>query len=153
MGERIPDASSPLPSPLPGPLPGPLLPPPPVGGGNGGAVLALWDQCGGSGGSCVGAACSDAAFAGTTCAAGASCVRASLYYWQCLPTSSPAPGSGDTPPASAATIARWGQCGGAGADCAAIAGPAACVDASFPGLACASGSTCQRQNPFYYQCL
>lgn len=48
------------------------------------------------------------------------------------------------------TIPAYGQCGGAGGECANYN---FCADATFPGFKCISGWTCQRQHRWYYQCL
>lgn len=47
------------------------------------------------------------------------------------------------------TIPAYGQCGGAGGECAGYY----CADKPFPGYKCVSGWTCQRQHRWYYQCL
>jgi len=48
------------------------------------------------------------------------------------------PAATPTKDSSSGTVARWGQCGGQG-----YTGATACV----------SGSTCQKQNDYYFQCL
>jgi hypothetical protein len=45
-------------------------------------TLYPFDQCGGAGGNCKGAACADAAFAGKYCPAGYTCQRKDRWYWQ-----------------------------------------------------------------------
>lgn len=53
-------------------------------------VLCGAAQCGGKGGSCVGAACADAQFAGSCCVSatgsqGFYCQRSNEWYYQCVP--------------------------------------------------------------------
>ncbi len=44
---------------------------------------APWIQCGGTGGSCTGAQCADAAWPVVTCAGDFTCQRFNSFYWQC----------------------------------------------------------------------
>jgi hypothetical protein len=58
-------------------------------------------------------------------------------------------------------LGRLEQCGGAGASCCAYARPVAagkrvqgsCYDRPFAGRTCDQGTTCQRKNAWYWQCL
>lgn len=48
------------------------------------------------------------------------------------------------------TLPAYGQCGGAGGECAKYG---TCADMAFPGFKCTTGWSCQRQHRWYYQCL
>jgi hypothetical protein len=58
-------------------------------------------------------------------------------------------------------LARFEQCGGAGGACCAYARPigggerlqGVCGDAVFAGRTCAAGTTCQRKDAWYWQCV
>jgi hypothetical protein len=123
------------------------------------AQLKLWDQCGGQGGNCKEAGeCVDGPFAGKACPSASSCLKQSNWYYQCLPTegytciptngNSPGAPSGSTGGAQY-TLGWWDQCGGMGGNCAGYQ----CLDGWYPNYACPSGTSCQRQNQWYYQCL
>lgn len=56
----------------------------------------------------------------------------------------------NTTTGSGLTVPAYGQCGGAGGECAKYG---FCDDRSFPGYKCTAGWTCQRQHRWYYQCL
>jgi hypothetical protein len=57
-------------------------------------------------------------------------------------------------------LAKYEQCGGAGAECCSYARPTAggsraspaCADKPFAGRRCVAGTTCTRVNAWYYQC-
>lgn len=53
-------------------------------------------------------------------------------------------------PSGNSTLAAYGQCGGAGGECAKWG---FCDDRPFPAYSCLSGWSCQRQHRWYYQCL
>lgn len=55
-----------------------------------------------------------------------------------------------TPSTANNTVPAYGQCGGAGGECAKYG---YCDDRSFPGYKCTAGWSCQRQHRWYYQCL
>ena len=121
--------------------------------------LKLWDQCGGEGGNCKqGGTCVNGPFPGKTCPAGSSCLKQSNWYFQCLPTEGYTciPAAGNTPGAPAGatggaqyTLKVWDQCGGMGGNCAGYQ----CLDGAYPNYACPAGTSCQRQNQWYSQCL
>jgi hypothetical protein len=48
------------------------------------------------------------------------------------------------------SLPAYGQCGGAGGECAKYG---TCADMAFPGFRCTTGWSCQRQHRWYYQCL
>jgi hypothetical protein len=126
--------------------------PPPAGGpatgsptspaGPAAAGVALWDQCGGRGGSCAShGTCTDAPLPGVSCPG--ACVRHSEWFWQCMPApssggaGSPSSSDGSSPGGSkgaagggAGSIGVWQQCGGLGGGCLAAGG---CADGPFPG--------------------
>ena len=127
-------------------------------------ALSEFEQCGGAGGNCHSmgeGACADAIFAGKGCKEGYECVRQSFFYRQCLKpdvikslgsawvTAGPAPRA-DCPKGF---VGFQQQCGGSGGSCkedAKLSGE--CKDAAAPGVCCEPGTTCQRQNEWFWQC-
>jgi hypothetical protein len=104
------------------------------------AQLRLWDQCGGQGGSCRDAGgCVDAPFPGKACPSGASCLKQSNWYYQCLPTEGytciPTNGNPPTGGSLQKTLNMWAQCGGMGGNCAGYQ----CMDGWYPNYACPAG--------------
>jgi len=99
-----------------------------------------YQQCGGTGGSCAGAQCKDAAVA--KCPAGNKCFRISQYYWMC-DTQQPKPTPAPPTPAGA-----YKQCGGTGDGCTG----SKCRDGVWPGQKCPSGFACYRVSQYYWQC-
>ncbi|KAK9811457.1 hypothetical protein WJX72_004232 [[Myrmecia] bisecta] len=118
-----------------------------------------FDQCGGKGASCAAAGqCTDVQWEGACCPSGTSCIRQNEWYFQCLgpPTPNrvfvpkyPRPQNLTDNPCYLGT-GEFDQCGGLGADCAAVG---QCVDAQWEGACCPTGLRCERQQRFYWQCL
>jgi hypothetical protein len=100
----------------------------------------LYDQCGGEGGNCKQAgACVNGPFPGKACPAGASCLKQSNWYFQCLPTEGYTciPTIGNARGSGAKyTLNWWDQCGGMGGSC----GGYQCMDGAYPNYACPSGA-------------
>eukprot|EP00775_Hariotina_reticulata_P009093 gene9093-9263_t len=105
-------------------------------------VVPKYGQCGGMGGNCTDYKdCHDSAFNGYACESGTTCKRQNEWYWQCLEPVKPQPKK---------VIYKYGQCGGKGGNCADYKN---CHDSVFDGFCCEDGSTCQRKNEWYWQCL
>ena len=113
------------------------------------AALKAYDQCGGSGGSCSSHTCVDATWSDASCPAGYTCNRVSQYYHQCQPSTSAAVEG--LPAGCNRTSLVYESCGGEGDRCAETG---QCYDAPWEGNCCVTpGTTCQRLQKYYWQCL
>ena len=88
------------------------------------------------------------------------------WFWQCQPSGSGGSGGSggnggnlgnggnsggneSTTKPSGVVLNKWQQCGGTGGDC----GKFSCQDGPYPSASCPSGTTCQKQSQWFYQCL
>ncbi|KAK9809025.1 hypothetical protein WJX72_008102 [[Myrmecia] bisecta] len=141
----------------------------PAGTSGPGSELQPYVQCGGISNCPSGfpaSSCTDAQYPNTQCSSGFFCQRGNEFYWQCIPgtAGTPQPTSASTPspttpatpiatsPSSVKSLGQYAQCGGKGGDCPQY--PAGyCVDGPYPASTCPSGTSCIRQNEWYWQCL
>jgi hypothetical protein len=127
--------------------------------------IADYQQCGGKGGSCNDfKSCTDTAWPNIKCANPSfACLRITEWHWQCEQSKDSKPntntntgansntnagGNESKPLGGGSALAKWQQCGGKGGDCSKWS----CVDGPFPGTSCLSGSSCQKETQWYYQC-
>lgn len=113
------------------------------------STLKAYDQCGGSGGSCSSHTCVNAMWSGTACPAGYDCNSLSQYYWQCQPGTGAAVEG--LPAGCNKTSQIYESCGGEGDRCAETG---QCYDDAWAGTCCVTpGTSCQRLQKYYWQCL
>ncbi|KAJ3122873.1 hypothetical protein HK098_002412, partial [Nowakowskiella sp. JEL0407] len=112
------------PSPSSSPRTSPRVSPSPSPSPQSSNCAAAWGQCGGQGWN-----------GPTCCVSGNTCTKSDNYYSQCKPGSSSGGNNGGN---NGSCAAKYAQCGGNG-----FSGPTCCQ----------SGSSCQKSNDYYSQCL